>query len=252
MPLLRLALWAAGRHPAPDTIPRSGPRTKGLNCYTTYLEAADGSWSLLVDAVNSKGISGRLLVDGAYSREWVVLWPSLKGARVEIIHYVGPYDFQYNSALGFLAYELVAWPKFLVYRNRIEQFFFNKKRLARTERIDVLRRLVERSLNDPQFRTSPTDFLADVHSHRSFSHPEGSRQLAYVQMLLDSLVDSGDLARENYSYSVRPHALLSLSAHEEDERRHRDNFKNQHRLVLLTLILALVGFAQALVAYLSG
>ena len=248
---MRLALGIAARHPAPDTIPRNGPRTVGLDCYTTYVHGFGGDWSLLVDKVDSRGVSGRLLYDGMYQLACTMLWPSLKGASFEFTHYIGPYEFRYDSVGSFLRAQLLSLHRYWIYRERIEQFFFNRRRLARTERIAALRLLLENALNRPQYRTSTATFLAEIHTRRSFLHPDRDRQLAYARLLLDSLADSGDLRRIDHGYEVAPRALSTLARHEEEDRRHRDSVRQQWVLAVLTFGLIVVGVIQVVVAYLG-
>lgn len=47
----------------------------------------------------------------------------------------------------------------------------------------------------------------------------------YYGLLLDSLKESEDLtATQQNGYSLKPKALNTLAAFEQEERRHRDNF----------------------------
>jgi hypothetical protein len=45
--------------------------------------------------------------------------------------------------------------------------------------------------------------------------------LEYYRLVLDSLLDSGDLRQVDYSYALSPKAVATLDAHEIQVERHR-------------------------------
>jgi hypothetical protein len=249
---MRFALYIASRFPAPSSIPRNGPKTVGLNCYTTYITTEDNSHSLLLEETSRYGVTGLLLVNSRYEYRGCLTWASIKDANFEFTHFIGPYDFPYSNITAFLFAEVFGFHRYFIYRNRVEQYFFNKKRLARTERIDALRTIVERSLNNRGYNASVVGFLGEIHTNKFFHHPDKDLQLAYIRLLLDSLADSGDLIkdRDGMSYKVGSRALTTLAQYEEDNRRHHDSVKMQWILAGLTFALVVVGIIQILVSYL--
>ncbi|NTA19837.1 hypothetical protein [Agrobacterium tumefaciens] len=74
--------------------------------------------------------------------------------------------------------------------------------------------------------------------------------MTYYALLLGALKESGDLeAFDNVSnYGLKPQALNTISAFGLEERRHNENRNIQIAIVALTVILLVVGAAQAVAA----
>ena len=245
----RFAIWWTMRKPATKLIPRSGPRTVGLNCFEVHIRSRESDLDVLVEGILPEGVSGQALFEFRFQNECIVSWQNLKGLTIEFTNYIGPYEFRYTNVLRFLISEILGLFRYIIYRNKIEQFFFNRRRLAITEQMEALRMIIDRTINDPQYRTSPMAFIADIYSQRVISHPDFDRLNAYTRLLLDSLVQSGDLRIDNGMYVLEPTALVSLSQYEVEERKHHDTIRQQCLLGWLTFALVLVGIVQLIVAY---
>ena len=251
MNLLRFALKRAAKKPAPDRIPLSGPRTRGLDCYTVFISGEEEAWSILLDQVCRNGLVGRWWNGERFEHSCCIPWSQLKGATYKFSHYVGPYEFRHSTPQSFLASELLNTYRFWILRNQIEQFFFNRRRLARAERMTALKLILERTLANHNYQTSAVAFLTELHSDRWVFHPDKEQHRSYCTLLLDSLVESGDLKKVEISYRLSPKALLTIASYEEEDRRHRDSLRQQRALSWLTFALFAVGAIQLVLGWLK-
>lgn len=112
----------------------------------------------------------------------------------------------------------------------------------------VLKYFLERSIDAGNFQTSVVGLMADFHSIRSMLHPRYGETQAYYEIVLQSLVASGDLSQNGTSYSLAHKAVATLDHFEEQEQRHNDMVKQQARIGQLTAVLILVTISQAAIA----
>jgi hypothetical protein len=238
--------------PAPDRIPRSGNATRGVNCTVATVSHDDGAWALLVSSTSKHGISGRILENGSFDAACSAPWRVLENAKFEFLRFVGPYEFRHHSIVRFLFAETFGIYRFAILKDRTEQYFFNRTRLARAERIGILKALLERTLGQREYTASPVTLMTNLHSSRWVFHPEHEKLLAYYKLLLDSLVASGDLIVDGIAYRISPKALGTLASAEEDDRRHSDSISQQRALKWLTVALVLIGAVQAYMTYIAN
>lgn len=117
----------------------------------------------------------------------------------------------------------------------------------RSERLEVLREIVEQSLKDRDFRITAAQVGYIIYGPRWHEHPDHNNMLQYHSIILDSLVSSGDLSHTSISYAIEPQALATIAFSEEEDRRHNDLVRQQKILGLLTFALVLVGIVQIIV-----
>ncbi|MBY5819835.1 hypothetical protein HFN60_30035 [Rhizobium leguminosarum] len=74
--------------------------------------------------------------------------------------------------------------------------------------------------------------------------------MTYYTLLLGALQESGDIAAfdNGSNYALKPKALNTIAAYGLEERRHNENRSIQVGIVALTVILLIVGAAQAVAA----
>lgn len=200
---------------------------------------------MIVDSSSATGVTGRLFGQQVPLEPQTITWAELKTLNLELTHFLGPYEFKYTSPWKFLLAHISRWPQLYRMGRRVRQFFFNRKKLVRVDRMSALRHLVEQRIGRRDARSSPAQLVAEIHTFRAFHHPSIDEQLAYGALLMDSLVASGDLSNEQGSYKVMPKALVTLAQYDEDDRRHRDNKIIQWLVVWLTIILAMAAAIEA-------
>lgn len=249
--LCRTALNYALRYPAPDRIPRTLPRARDLNCFVVELGGADIGWPLLVDRLHPDGVEGRWVDTDSFVLPACIPNALLRPSQFRCTHFIGIYEFKYHSALQLLIREFLLLPRLEIWRDKLTQYFFNKQRLVRKERIDVLRLILEATVRERRFTISSVGLASRLYSNRWVFHPEKDEMLSYCTLLLDSLATAGDLVDDRGSYRLAPRALATLAQYEEDERKHRDMIRQQRALKWLTVALVGVGLIQAFVTWKS-
>lgn len=249
--LLKAAIKLALRKPAPTLIPRSLPRAASVDCFMVTLTGSVDDWSLLVDTAGPCGIKGRWLDAGSYDRPVSIPWTNLRDAEFQCTHFLGPFEFEYRSPQTLLLRENLQLSRLQVLRDRVTQMRFNRLRLVRKDRIEMLRIILESSIDKSSFHTSSVTLAANLYTNRLFFHPEREQMLNHCSLLLKSLVASGDLTLKDGAYRLTPKALHTLSQYEEDDRRHRDMLAQQKALKWLTFSLIFVGLLQAYASWKS-
>ena len=115
----------------------------------------------------------------------------------------------------------------------------------------ALRLILERTLANRDYQTSAVAFMTELYSDRWVFHPDKDQHISYGRLLLDSLVESGDLKKVEVSYCLSPKALLTIASYEEEERKHRDSLRQQRALSWLTFALVTVGAIQLVLQWLK-
>ncbi|MDP2030486.1 MAG: hypothetical protein Q8K12_12675 [Thiobacillus sp.] len=204
---------------------------------------------MLADALHPAGVEGRWVDADSFVLPACIPNDILHPAQFRCTHFIGIYEFKYHSALQLLIHEFLLLPRFDIWRDKLTQYFFNKQRLVRKERINVLRLILEATVRERRFTISSVSLASRLYSNRWVFHPDKDEMLSYCTLLLDSLASSGDIVDERGSYRFAPQALSTLAQYEEDERKHRDMIRQQSALKWLTVALVVVGLIQALITW---
>lgn len=246
--ILRHAIGVVSHMPAGRSIPLTSPEADNNNVYTARAKIGEGDYVFVVTGnVLPEGIEGVWFNGhGQGGMDCVLLNRSLDEFTFRISHYYRGFEIYYFSPWRFLLHHYTHFAWFILWRDRIAQAFFNRKRLVRKDRMDALRYIYEQTLRDQTFQTSGFDLMTKLYSKRWIRHPRQQEMHAYYNLLLDALCGDGDIKRGQYSYTLESRALRTLSEFEEDERRHRDNKRHQTILAILTAALILVGLPQAI------
>ncbi|ESZ57095.1 hypothetical protein NKH85_21395 [Mesorhizobium sp. M0924] len=182
--------------------------------------------------------------------ECVIPMKNLRDFSFLGIHHYSGYNIKWDNALAFVwsYYTLGSWR--IEKKDKREQGRFNKRTLARQDRMQVLATFVQQTIKDPDFRASSFALLEILYTRRWFRHPEQETTGAYYDLVLDSLIASGDLKKaDNLIYSLQSQGLTTLANYELEERRFRDADTQQRRIGWLTAVLVIVGIVQALATY---
>lgn len=168
-------------------------------------------------------------------------------------HYYGSYSFRTESPVRFIVNWLTHYAWFFRKWDRWTQGRFNKKKLTRHDRMQLLNFFVQQTIKDSRFKASLLGLMEMLYSRRWFYHPEQESTDAYYQLLLDSLTETKDLEKTGqYSqYKLGNTGLTTLATYEQEERRHHDNVIQQERIGKLTIVLVFVGVAQVLASLLA-
>jgi|TARA_B100001059_G_C17772665_1_gene549373 hypothetical protein len=237
------------KKPAPDRIPRSGDKAGSVDCNVVYIRAKDESWTILCNEINSKGVTGKYWLNKKDYGELSIPWTWLIDYELDITHFYGTYDLRYSSVLQYFFEGILPWDKLKIVLGKVQQFLFNRKELVRSERIETLKLILEETIENRDFTVSSVSLSGLLYTQKWVFHPDKSRQLAYNDLLLKSLAESGELTSVQYDFKLSPKALVTISEYEEDQKRHRDNLAQSSATKWLTFALIIVGLVQAGVTY---
>ena len=127
---------------------------------------------------------------------------------------------------------------------RIDQYFFNRKKLQTKKRIDLLKVLLAASV-DGNDKINSLSLMTNLYSIKWYEHPDMESQQRTVELYLRYLEDIGDLKKIGHDYVLSGHALKAIEDYEEQERKHTETVKVQRKMVMLTVVLVLLTLAQA-------
>lgn len=147
----------------------------------------------------------------------------------------------YASEAEFLAKDW--WhPHFARLRERVLQGTYQIITPIRAERLDVLAAILDTRLNDNDYNyimeedtISSEQIMVKMFGERVLRHREGGRISSRIDLILDSLVESGDVERMgDHTFRPRGQAITTVSQAATDDRRHR-------AITRLTAALVVVG-----------
>lgn len=254
---LRTAINLAMKKPSPEAIPLSDwDKVRKRDYFTVYLGDRDDNRRFLAQSAMPSGLTGlwftgKTTNQGMLPNEACVPFNLIEQFIPEFIFYYRELEFRYKSATKFLLVIFLRIPAFLLAKERIAQSVFNKRRLARTDRITVLRHIFEQTLEDKNFSTNPWDYMTYLHGPRWVAHPDNEANTSYYLLVLKSFAEAGDIEAKNLQFRLKPQGLVTLSSYEEEERRHQDQTKQRRMLGYLTAALVIVGILQAVAVQFS-
>lgn len=238
------------KKPAPERIPRSSPHADNVDCNVVYFRSQKNNWTLLLEKVSPRGITGKFWSDGDELGKVSIPFNLIGDFELDIIHFYGPNDFRYDSLSKYFWKGFIPIDKTKLLLHKGQQFLFNKKELVRSERIEVLKLILEKELDDGGYETSPVCLSTLLHTEKWVFHPDKSRQLRYNNLLLNSLYESGDLEKTQHGFRLSPKALVTLSQFQADQNKQKQSDQQASSMKWLTFALVAVGIAQVFVTFL--
>lgn len=259
--IARLAIRKALKRNAPDRIPRTGEAGRQADFFSVLLSfPVTPPLEVLLDEINDSSIAGRAWNSDRFESECVLRNELLERENVSFQRYYGLHDIEYRSAASLLFFELIRWPAIIALTERLTQFVFNLRTPVRSDRIQLLKALVDDCLTDaemnhgfvrPQYRGASAARMIEVlYGRRMYSHPKFRRRHPEVQLMLESLIASGDAELVDGRYRATGKAFWTILDLEED-RRHSDTVAQNRRLAVFTFWLVIVGLLQVGAALIS-
>lgn len=231
----------------PSAVPRSGPEGELVDCFITKVCQGDEPLPVVL------AIDGEILRcvawDGDhYGRDEVLHLSELKFSQFDIVHFYGLSEVRYSGLLDLLIGRLTYWPYLKIHAvlllSRINQYYFNKKKLITRRRIELLVFLVALH-QQGQTRFDAIDLMTRLYSLRWIEHPDRDAAMRQLEFYLEALVETGELDKEDHQYRVTGFALRSIEEDEEYERKHGENVRLQRGMFWLTVAIAAFTAIQA-------
>lgn len=232
---------------APERIPRSGEEAQGVDCNVVYFRSLDKSWTLLCDEVCMRGVTGKYWVDNEDLGTVCIPFQLMGDYELDITHFYGRYDLRYGSIAQYFWEGVIPVDKTRILIGKGQQFLFNKKELVRSERVEVLKLILEKELDQRGYTTSSISLSTLLYTEKWVFHPDKTRQMRYNDLLLKSLHETGDLEKAEHGFRLSSKALATIARYEEDQKKHRESIGQASAMKWLTLALIFVGVIQALV-----
>ena len=253
--------WAMSKR-APDAVPGTGDARRRNDYIVAFIglprrEIFDIAGSeLFVDSVDRKSVNGRLRreSDDRFRIPCAVPVGCLGEMVLSYRRFYQGDIFDYRNSLAMLLSEVTCYPLTRMVLERVAQDWFDRKSLVRLKRMEVLKELhahrvrerVESRLSafPHEEGLSAMDLLERRYGYRIFSHAGFDPNERELDLLLRSLVCSGDVLNQQSRFSATDKALVTLDRFEQDEERHRDQSRIGWGVVGLTTVIALAAAAQ--------
>jgi hypothetical protein len=211
----------------PARIPRSGDKGKEVSCYSISLQEGD-SPKLLVETLSSNGFTGRHFEGGGFRPAASVPFTLSRELIIRIEHYHGLVTHTY---LGLFDYVIHEWTRFyklkslyILARQRVPQFFFNRRKLQLATRMAILEKVVAKQSDEPRKSFSSHDIMSYMYSLRWYLHPQRTQLRQRMDLYLESFVDSGELKRVSGTGEllITGKAVATLESYQIEVSRERE------------------------------
>lgn len=208
------ALKIVLRKPAPDVIPLSDwGKVRVRDYFSATFSNSNDDRAFLVDKLENENLIGRWVCRTAEPENAVVSIVELSDMSLTIRQYIGELEIRYTSPTEFVWHSRLHIPRIKLLRKRVTRAFHAKKPLTRSNQMTVLRNLLDHAVAEGDWKYVEY-LMEDIYDDRWSSHPQGFATYRYTQLLLDSLVASGDLEASNGQYNVTPRAVATIINHE--------------------------------------
>jgi predicted nucleic acid-binding Zn ribbon protein len=204
----------------------------------------------LASGFDDEQLSGALWDGKSYSIKKQISIDEIKNKKLRIKHYYGLATITYTGIYAFALHYFTKWIYIKIHIGRfvdsLSQFLFNRTRLIKKGRIELLRFMLQDQIDRTSVAISVVDLMIKVHSIKVILHPLRDQQKKQLQLYLDSLVESGDLAlNPDNHFIVTGKAINTIERYDEEERRHKKQFWIQIWMLVLTVFLVILTAIQS-------
>lgn len=235
---------------SPAQFTTAGGNEHQNDFYTAYLVDNDGIPRFLTRELKKEGVTGLWSQDGKnFTDPCSIPNSAFSGYRIDVQQYYRGWQFSTEGYWPLIWHYLLGYAFIAVKLDRAIQFFFNRRRLVRRDRMLLLKHVLANTIVNRSYHAYAAGILTDLYSARWIKRPDRLDLLAYYELLLESLKVSEDLKLMEHGYAISPKALNTISDYDQEERRHRDNGNVQKWLVALTVVLSAAAIVQAVSAY---
>jgi hypothetical protein len=246
--LERRAIRRALKRPPPANQDIFADIPPDTNHYFIYLHDTEGQKRFIVRSIDEAGVFGPWFDDSNQpGQDRHLSNDEIRGMGLSFLHIYGKARFKYTTAWSFFWAVWTCYPARAVLWDELQQSRFNRTKLVRADRMRVLQHFFRSTIETPGYHPSVVSFMADMYSLRSMMHPRYDETQGYYELVLDSLVQSGELSRNGVAYSMSDSAIPTLEKLQGEKERHDDSIKQQRRIGGLTRVLIAVALIQAVI-----
>jgi hypothetical protein len=241
--IIRYSVKWALRKPIPRTIPLSGDdRLRRRDYFEVRFRTPSKDQGFLAEQYFHHGFTGIWFPErtgAGYNASLQVR--SVGDLDFYVRHYFRRYEIEYYSPISYL-YGQISLRKYRVwFSDKVGQFFFNRKTLTRSSRLNLLKEFIKNSLAEGGYTVGELTYFHQRFGDRVIYHPEEAAERRYLRYMLESLADSGDLRSVPSGFQITGQAFTTVSEAEQEDRRHKDSVSIQRGLAFLTFCLVVVG-----------
>lgn len=242
----RQAIRIALNRPPPANQDIFADTPPDTDYFFIYLHDEEGKKRFIVRSIDEEGVIGPWFDEHQREHEERKLTnDQLVKMDISFLHIYGKARFKYTSAWSFFKALWTFYPAREVRLDRIKQRRFNRIELVRIDRLRVLQHFLRKSVEKPNYHPSVVALMADLYTLRSMEHPRYDETEQYYELLLNSLVQSGELEQNGTTYTMSHKTITTLEHLQGQKERHDDNITQQRRLGYLTAALISVALIQA-------
>lgn len=236
--------------PCPTRIPRTGKRGEEINCIEVTIDHPNGDPCFAILSLESDMLHALEWGGDRYSTPKEIPTAQADWNNVRVTHYYGLSTINYGGIYQYAFGHLTKWPfiylGYMHFVGKVNQGIFNRRKMIAASRTELLQIIIE-NYGATQEPFSAFDLMTDLHSERWIDHPGQASQIQMVELHLESLVESGELAKasDGYNFQVCPKAIPSLERYQSENSRHAEGLRVQKLIFRLTVIISIFTAAQA-------
>jgi hypothetical protein len=255
----RYAIQHALKKPAPKWISSGDANLDAKAVLVGF--SGPGSIDYRVVGMTKNAFVASYLEAGGERRDCEIPFTFCKGMHLTIRYWYRGVELKYHNSFHYLwsmvSYE--AWRKEL--QNRFRQFYYNRSLKVRSDRTEILQIIVDEHLRRRsregaavlgEIRIDRLEVAQLLYGDGIWGHPQHGEITARLDLIIDSLVEAGDLGADQSRLIVKGRAIASIASRVEEDRRHRDQVGYNTSIKWLTVGLLIAAFAQVLVAYFNS
>ncbi|WP_422650094.1 hypothetical protein OJJOAM_004725 [Cupriavidus sp. H18C1] len=229
----------------------SEPEVHERDYYSVTLDAHKED-SYLFEGIDGDTVIARKWNGHVYDDEMLnIPIDKFVGSAIEIRYYLRQYEFVLKDAREFELASCYKKFQFQVKYDNVLKSIYNKKSLVLRQRYELLKLLVNTSLEDRTAKFSPYSVIVKIYGKGVGRREDAVRVLNHYRYLLEALADEGLLRkhRDSDEYQINPKAITALNTYEDEERRHEDSQKTQRSVKRITYVAAFATVVQGLAAW---
>lgn len=230
----------------PSRIPRTGERGEKMDCFIAYRYSDESD--LVFTSIEAEKVIALEYDGNSYSIERVVKLDEIDASSLTISYYRGLWTIEYRGIWAFFrGYVLgltAANIRAKELSSGVKQWLFNRRTLVVDKRLSVLREIVEAAVAGSK-DISAMMLVERKYGLKAFLHPGFNDHVSEFEFYLDGLVDTGELERQGMYFSPTGNAIKTIEESDEQDRKHKANFRIQGILAVITLLGAIAAAGQA-------
>lgn len=231
----------------PNRFTMSGEEGKALDCFVVYYNLGEPD-EYLMKSVASNGINSLKWNEDKFEIESVIDPSTVDYENLQIEHYWHGNTIRFNGIRDYNRHRITRYVyiKLRIYNrfHSIRKYFFHKRKLATPSRMKLLSAVADLCLDNPNRHISRSDITLSYFGRRYYGHPQMTRFMEMIKLLLESLVESSDIAKQGDRYLIRGKALATLQEYEANIKKERYLSRIQFGMFLFTFVIAITGIVQ--------